>query len=93
ALSAVSNLVSTIEHNVGAEQADKLFQRQKWTFRLDPADREAFRQALRGVLERFEREADEAITPWEQQRYDSGLLTAGVGLYYFEEDVRPGSTS
>jgi hypothetical protein len=92
ALSAVSNLVSTIEHNVGAEQADKLFQRQKWTFRLDPADQEAFRQAMRIVLERFEREADEAITPWEQQRYDSGLLTAGVGLYYFEEDFRPDST-
>lgn len=93
ALSAVSNLVSTIEHNVGAEQADKLFQRQKWTFRLDPADQEAFRRAMRRVLERFEREADEAITPWEQQHYDSGLLTAGVGLYYFEEDVRPGSTA
>lgn len=85
ALSAVSNLVSTIEHNVGAEQADKLFQRQKWTFRLDPADQEAFRQAMRIVLERFEREADEAITPWEQQRYDAGLVTAGVGFYYFEE--------
>ena len=85
ALSAVSNLVSTIEHNVGAEQADKLFQRQKWTFRLDPADQEAFRQAMRVVLERFEREADEAIAPWEQQRYGSGLVTAGVGFYYFEE--------
>lgn len=92
ALSAISNLISTIEHNVGAEQADKLFQRQKWTFRLDPDDQEAFRQAMRHLLERFEREADEAITPWEQQRYDSGLVTAGVGLYYFEEDVNPGST-
>lgn len=92
ALSAISNLISTIEHNVGAEQADKLFQRQKWTFRLDPGDHEAFRQAMRHLLERFEREADEAITPWEQQRYDSGLVTAGVGLYYFEEEVMPGST-
>jgi hypothetical protein len=87
ALSAISNLISTIEHNVGAEQADKLFQRQKWTFRLDPGDQEAFRHAMRRLLERFELEADEAIMPWEQQRYDSGLVTAGVGLYYFEEDV------
>lgn len=85
ALSAISNLISTTEHNVGAEQTDKLFQRQKWTFRLEPGDREAFRQAMRSLLERFELEAGEAITPWEQQRYDSGLITAGVGLYYFEE--------
>ena len=92
ALSAISNLISTTEHNVGAEQADKLFQRQKWTFRLDPADQEAFREAMRHLLERFEQEAEEAITPWEQQRYDSGLVTAGVGLYYFEEDSRAGLT-
>jgi hypothetical protein len=87
AFSAVSNLISTIEHNVAAAQDAKLFQRQKWTFRLDPRDREPFRQAMRGLLERFEREAEDAITPWEQQRYASGLVTAGVGLYYFEEDA------
>lgn len=85
AFSAISNLISTIEHNVGAEQSDKLFQRQKWTFRLDPRDRERFRQAMRGMLERFEVEAETAIDPWEQDRYDSHLITAGVGLYYFEE--------
>jgi hypothetical protein len=95
ALSAISNLISTIEYNIGAEQADKLFQRQKWTFRLDPADRTAFRQAMRSLLERYEQQAEEAIAPWEQQRYDSNLVTAGVGLYYFEEDVMlaPASSS
>jgi hypothetical protein len=85
AFSAISNLISTIEHNVGAEQTDKLLQRQKWTFRLDPSDRDRFRQAMRGMLERFEAEAEAAIDPWEQDRYDSHLVTAGVGLYYFEE--------
>lgn len=93
ALSAISNLISTIEYNVGAEQADKLFQRQKWTFRLDPADRAAFRQAMRSLLERYEQQAEEAIAPWEQQRYDSNLVTAGVGLYYFEEGVMSGLIS
>lgn len=85
ALSAISNLVSTVEHNVGADPEEKLFQRQKWTFRLDPSDREAFRQEMRAVLERYEREAEEAIEPWEQGRYDERLVTAGVGFYYFEE--------
>jgi hypothetical protein len=90
AFSAISNLISTIEHNVAAAQDAKLYQRQRWTFRLDPGDQERFRQAMRGLLERFEREAEGAITPWEQQHYDSGLVTAGVGLYYFEE---PGPTT
>ena len=85
ALSAVSNLVSTVEHNVGADPAEKLFQRQKWTFRLDPDDRDDFRRAMRALLERYESEAEDAIEPWEQARYDSTLITAGVGFYYFEE--------
>ena len=85
AFSAVSNLISTIEHNIGAEQEDLLLQRQKWTFRLAPEDLAAFRQAMREMLERQEAEADAAIEPWERDRYDSGLITAGVGVYYFEE--------
>lgn len=85
ALSAISNLISTIEHNVGADPADKLFQRQKWTFRLDPGDVPAFRTEMRRMLERFETEAEDAIEPWEQDRYDSKLITAGVGFYYFDE--------
>jgi hypothetical protein len=85
AFTAISNLMSTIEHNVAAAQEAKLFQRQKWTFRLDPGDQERFRQAMRAMLERFEAEAEAAIDPWERDRYDSDLITAGVGLYYFEE--------
>jgi hypothetical protein len=85
ALSAISNLISTIDYNVGAKPAEKLFQRQKWTFRLDPDDTAEFRLEMRRMLERFETEADGTIAPWEQDRYDSGLVTAGVGMYYFEE--------
>jgi hypothetical protein len=86
AFSAISNLISTIEHNVG-QPDELLFQRQRWTFRLAPADREEFRAAMRGLLERYVTEVDDAIAPWEQADYDSGLVTAGVGLYYFEESA------
>lgn len=85
AFSAISNLISTVDHNLGADPADLLFQRQKWTFRLDPADVSAFRQAMRDMLERRETEAEEAIEPWEHDHYSPELLTAGVGFYYFEE--------
>lgn len=84
AFSAISNLISTIEHNVGAEQAAKLFQRQAWTFRLDPRDRLEFRAVMRDMLERCEDSARGKIAPWEHEEYSAGLVTAGVGFYYFE---------
>lgn len=85
AFSAISNLISTIEHNVESPTEQRLFQRQAWTFRLKPADRAAFRQAMRAMLERYEEAARRDIEPWEQAEFVPGLTTAGVGLYYFEE--------
>ncbi len=85
AFSAISNLISTIEHNVGAAQDDKLFQRQRWTFRLNPRDQADFRRAMREMLEDFEKLAVQGIAPWESAAYSKENMTAGVGLYYFDE--------
>ena len=86
AFSAISNLLTTIEYNVNAGPDGRLFQRQAWTFRLSPEDREAFRKAMRSMLENYEKEAMKAIEPWEMEAYGEHQLTAGIGLYYFEED-------
>jgi glutathione S-transferase len=85
ALSAVSNLISTIEHNMDAAPEDKFFQRQRWTFRLEPTERDAFRTAMRQLLERYKEEVEIQIEPWEIEAYGEDLVTAGIGLYYFEE--------
>lgn len=84
AFSAISNLISTIEHNVHADPEEKLFQRQAWTFRLDPGQRAEFRAGMRSLLERCEENARREIAPWELEDYGERLLTAGVGFYYFE---------
>lgn len=86
AFSAISNMISTIEHNVNSSQEERLFQRQAWTFRLSPDDRVKFRVAMRKMLEQHEADARKNIEPWEREDYDDGLVTAGVGFYYFEED-------
>lgn len=83
---AISNLISTIEHNVNTDQDDKLFQRQVWTFRLNEVDQFEFRNAMRALLTRYEETARKTIAPWEVQSYDKELITAGVGLYYFEDN-------
>ena len=85
AFSAISNLLSTIEFNVTVGQSERLFQRQVWSFRLRPEDRADFRQAMRRKLEQYEQLSMDAIEPWEQERYGDELMTAGIGLYYFEE--------
>jgi len=85
AFSAISNLISTIEHNVDAEQDDRLFQRQSWTFRLSPEDLAGFRRAMREMLEEYENTAVRQIGPWEKEGYGRENITAGVGFYYFEE--------
>ena len=85
ALSAISNLTSTIEHNMKATQEEKFFQQQSWTFRLNPQDRVTFRRIVRESLARCKVLAETDMEPWEREEYGKEMMTAGVGFYYFEE--------
>jgi glutathione S-transferase len=85
AFSAISNMISTIEHNVQAEQDEKFYQRQFWTFRLSVEDRAGFRAATFDMLERYEALARREMAPWEGSDYGEEKLTAGIGFYYFED--------
>jgi hypothetical protein len=88
-LSAISSLTCTAVHNANSEPDERMFQRQAWTFRLRPEDRDAFRRDMRNMLEEYEQSARLRIEPWEMEHYGDGQLTAGVGLYYFEEGAVP----
>ena len=85
ALSAISNLTSTIEHNMNIPQEEKFFQQQSWTFRLNPDDRETFRRVVRESLGQCKTMTETNMEPWEREAYGEGMMTAGVGFYYFEE--------
>jgi hypothetical protein len=91
AFSAVSNLISTIEYNVTASISNRKFQRQVWTFRLPPEKLIEFRAAMRSFLFNIENEAKDKVEVWEAENYSEDLLSAGIGLYYFE-DSPPVST-
>lgn len=85
ALSSLSGFLSTIEHNLKAPKSERFFQRQIWTFRLRPGDRESFRQAMRKQMEHYKDCAEASIEPWESADYGDELVTAGAGFYYFED--------
>ena len=85
AFSAISNLISTIEYNINVPNDQKIFQRQSWTFRLKPSDQLQFRETMRKFLQEADKRACQKIRPWERDEYGADLLTAGIGLYYFED--------
>jgi hypothetical protein len=87
AFSAVSNLISTIEHNVTASIDERMFQRQVWTFRLPPKRLLSFRKAMRELLKGMEQETKDEVEGWEAKGFGAELLSAGIGLYYFEDSV------
>lgn len=84
-LQALNNLSGSIAHNVNSPREQRLIQRELWTFRLDPARRQLFRDALRAFLLETESRAEAVMAPLESE-FDTGdQLTAGLGFYYFEE--------
>jgi len=85
AFTAISNLISTVENNIKAAPEDRLFQRQVWTFRLPTRDKLIFRQQMRLFLESTELGAKEKIGHWEINSGIDEIISAGVGIYYFEE--------
>jgi predicted regulator of amino acid metabolism with ACT domain len=85
AFTAISNLISTAEHNIKSPPDDKLFQRQVWTFRLPVSDILNFRKQMRRFLETMECRAKEKIARWEVDDGAQDVISAGVGFYYFEE--------
>jgi hypothetical protein len=89
-MQAIINLTDTIDHNVHAAKADRLIQRELWTFRLDEERRREFRAKVREFLTRVEREAEDTMVPMESPFETPDQLTAGLGFYYFEEDVPQG---
>lgn len=85
---AVANLISTIAHNVqnASNSENRFFQRSCWTFRLDPLNRPAFRVQMREFLQNANKSAKSAIAPYEESDDSIENITAGISMFYFEEN-------
>lgn len=87
-LSVVSNLLDTITHNLLApEHGDGAFyQRGCWTTRLSRKDRRKLRDLTKRFLSKLDEKARELISPYEREKASNELITAGISMFYFEED-------
>jgi len=89
-MAAVGNLVDTITHNlkVSPQNGEPFYQQGCWTNRLDKNDV----YKLRGLIKKFLLETDERarkiLKPFEQDIAGVDQVTAGVSMFYFEEELQ-----
>ena len=91
-MAAVGNLVDTINHNLNAptQGRESFYQQGCWTNRLDQADSEKLRKIVKNFLSKTDEKARKVIKPFEQDVVENDQVTAGVSMFYFEEESQSG---
>ncbi len=87
-MAAVGNLVETIIHNLNASVNNQktFYQRGCWTHRLRSIDKEELREKVTRFLYAQDGKARDLLRPYEQEQVEPGQITAGISLFYFEEE-------
>lgn len=89
-MAAVGNLVETVAHNLEAptQNGESFYQRGCWTNRLNKDDSIRLRELVKNFLSEADEKVRKIMKPFEQSVAGQGQLTAGVSLFYFEEESR-----
>lgn len=89
-MAAVGNLVDTVAHNlqVPTENGESFYQRGCWTNRLNKDDSKKLRELVKTFLSKTDDKVRKLMKPFEQNVAGQGQVTAGVSLFYFEEESR-----
>jgi len=87
-LAVLSNLLDTVTHNLQAPSRGEtpFYQRGCWTTRLCKQDRVKLREITRKFLLESNERAGELIEPYESELATKEQITAGISMFYFEED-------
>lgn len=88
-MAAVGNLVDTITHNlkVSPQNGAPFYQQGCWTNRLDKGDGIKLRGLIKKFLLKTDEKARKILKPFEQDIAGSDQVTAGVSMFYFEEEL------
>ena len=87
-MAAVGNLVDTIGHNLltTPESGESFYQRGCWTNRLNKTDVRKLRGLIKTFLLKTDEQARKIIKPFEQDVASNEQVTAGISVFYFEEE-------
>lgn len=88
-MAAVGNLVDTIAHNLTTtpDSGESFYQRGCWSNRLDRSDLKQLRSLIKNFLRKTDEHARALIKPFEQEYVTGDQVTAGISVFYFEEEV------
>lgn len=85
---AIGNLVSTISHNIqnNLNEEAKYFQRGSWDYQFDADKMDHVRNEIHKYLRREDKRSRDLIAKLAETDARTGQLTAGISMFYFEED-------
>jgi ABC-type cobalamin/Fe3+-siderophores transport system ATPase subunit len=76
-----SRVLSAVLHNINTNEAHRVPQQGRWTYRLDPKNYKKFRTEVRKLLENQIKEGDALLEKFEETQKRPGQLTVGIGWY------------
>ena len=87
-LTAIGNLVSTVNHNIQnhLNEDARYFQRGSWNYQFNPENIDRVRNAIHRYLRKIDAQSRNLITSLADAESQKGQLTAGISMFYFEED-------
>jgi len=85
---AIGHLASTIGHNIqnNLDEDAKYFQRGSWDYQFDPKKMDRVRKAIHRYLRKEDTRSRNLITSLAESGPQKGQLTAGISMFYFEEE-------
>jgi len=88
-LTAIGNLAGTVCHNIRHHQDEeaKYFQRGSWNYQFDPENINRVRSTIHRYLRKVDAQSRELITSLAESESKKGQVTAGISMFYFEEDL------
>lgn len=87
-LTAIGNLASTVNHNIQSHLNEdaKYFQRGSWDYRFNPENIDHVRSTIHRYLRKIDAQSRDLITTLTEAEGKKGQLTAGISMFYFEEN-------
>ncbi|MGA9575153.1 MAG: DUF6502 family protein [Lysobacterales bacterium] len=85
---AIGKLADTVNHNILNLRNDdaKYFQRGSWNYQFSPEKMIHIRQTIRRFLAETDQKSRGLLTSLAEPEVQSGQLTAGISMFYFESE-------
>jgi len=88
-LTAIGNLCGTVGHNIQnhLNEDARYFQRGSWNYQFNPENIGRVRSTIHRYLRKVDAQSRELITSLAESESQKGQVTAGISMFYFEEDL------